>query len=176
MFGTIVTKLRTLNEFKFCYTQSRSVGTWSSSNIVSTWLQFFSISLNLMPKIDYNVQLLGCLKPVFCIKLKKIGKSQNWSWESIELPQVLTELLREIYEYIDFPKSVDILESASIGIYSDSSIPIPFLLQGTISCTKLRSAERPILTTQCSSHRWWSWSRSTLIKPTFVLSPCGHPS
>ena len=47
------------NGFKFCYTRSRSVETWSSSNIVSACLHFFPILLNLMQKIDYIVPILG---------------------------------------------------------------------------------------------------------------------
>ena len=60
------------NGLRFCYTQSRSVETRSSSNIVLSCLHFFPILLNLMQKIDYFVPILGrfwpylaLLKPVF---------------------------------------------------------------------------------------------------------------
>ena len=85
---------------RFCYTQSHSVETRSSSNIVLSCLHFFPILLNLMQKIDYFVPILGCfwpylarVKQVFRIKFSKIGKSQNWNWKIIELPHVLTEQL-----------------------------------------------------------------------------------
>ena len=88
------------NGHKFCYTRSRSVETWSSSNIVLSCLHFFPILLNLMQKIDYFVPILGRfwpylarLKPVFRIKFSKIGKLQNWNRKIIELPDVSTERL-----------------------------------------------------------------------------------
>ena len=62
------------NGFRFCYTQSHSVETRSSSNIVLSCLHFFPISLNLKQKIDYFVPILGQfwpylarLKPLFRI-------------------------------------------------------------------------------------------------------------
>ena len=42
------------NGFKFCYTRSNSVETWSSSNIVFSWLHFFPILLNLMWKTGFK--------------------------------------------------------------------------------------------------------------------------
>ena len=88
------------NGLRFCYTQSRSGETKSSSNIVLSCVHFFPILLNLMQKIDCFVPILGHflpylarLKPVFRIKLSKIGNLQNWNRKIIELPHVSTERL-----------------------------------------------------------------------------------
>ena len=51
------------NGLRFCYTQSRSVKSWSSSNIVLSLLHFFPILLNLMQKIDNFVPILGRFWP-----------------------------------------------------------------------------------------------------------------
>ena len=55
------------NGLRFCYTQSRSVETRSSSNIVLSCLHFFPILLNLMQKIDYFGEfwaVFGLILPV----------------------------------------------------------------------------------------------------------------
>ena len=56
-------KLGQPNGLTLCYTQSRSVETRSSSNIVLSCFHFFPILLNLMQKTDYFVPILGPLWP-----------------------------------------------------------------------------------------------------------------
>ena len=79
------------NEFKFCYTRSRSVETWSSSNIVLSCLHFFPILLNLMQKIDYFVPIFGHFWSI----LSQFSASNSAKLEScrIEIEKVLNCLM-----------------------------------------------------------------------------------
>ena len=51
------------NGLRFCYTQSRSVETRSSSNIVLSCLYIFPILLNLIRQVDYIVPIFGLIWP-----------------------------------------------------------------------------------------------------------------
>ena len=56
------------------------------------WIWWRKLTI-FVPILAHFRPYLACLKPVFCIKFRKIEKSQNYNRKIIELPHISTERL-----------------------------------------------------------------------------------